>query len=199
MRLAFWNNGVPKEIDPARVRFPSGDVAYDASPDPNRDLYEFSKAKEAACHPWQKEAFTYTLTNSVIIETRSCTWPPITELKVRKKAQVTAKRQTIAAGVILVGGLKVKCTDGNVAELEILISQAARGKVTFPVKATTSTGVTFQFTNIGEVQGLLDAVQAHRQAARNVDYDHLTAIAALTDPQTIADYDHTVNWPLVGE
>ena len=192
MRLAFWNNGSPKEVDPQRVRFPSGDVAYEASPDPNRDLYELSPAVEAPCHPWQKEMKAYKLINGKIEETRSCTWPPIAELKARKKAQITARRRLTASGNILVGGRVIGCNDGNITELEILTSQTARGKVVYPIKATTSAGVAFKFTSIAEVQALLDAVQAHRQAARNTDHDHLVAVDALTDPQLVADYDQSV-------
>ena len=197
MRLAFWNSGVPREVEPTRVQFPNGDMAYDASPDPMRDLYEFSATKETPCHPWQKETLTYTLVNNIIIETRFCSWPPIAELKAKKKSQVTAQRQVIASGAILVDGRKIKCTDGNIAELEILINQASRGKVTFPVKATTSSGIAFQFTNLSEAQTLLDAAHNHRQITRNIDYDHLIAIDLLIDPLAVVNYDHLFGWPTI--
>ena len=197
MRLAFWNNGSPREVDPSRVRFPSGDVAYNASPDPVRDLYELSPTTDPPCHPWQTTTMTYELVGGKIKETQLCTWPPIAELKAKKKAQITAKRHEISSGSITVGNLVIKCADGNLSELGIFVSQAARGKIIFPVKATTAAGKAFLINNSGEAQAMLDAVQAHRQAARNVDYDHLAAVDALIDPLTIADYDYSTGWPLV--
>lgn len=123
MRLGFWNNGNVKEVDPRAVRFPNGDMAYNASPDPARDLYEVQSATQEPCHPWQKEVLSYVLINTnvntnIIVESRDCVWPPIEELKKRKKAEITAKRRQISSGVILVNGLKIRCTDGNIAELE---------------------------------------------------------------------------------
>ena len=103
----------------------------------------------------------------------------------------------MASGSILVSGLVVKCNDSNIFELEVVVNQAARGKLTFPIKATTSAGVAFKFTSVAEVQILLDAIQAHRQVARNVDHDHLIAVDTLTDPQLVADYDQSVGWPLI--
>ena len=199
MRLAFWNNGSPKEVDPQRVRFPNGDVSYDVSPDPNRDLYEFVPTADPPCHPWQTKTMTHELIGGKIKETQSCIWPPIAELKTRKKDQITARRRLVASGNILVGGRVIKCNDGNISELEVLVSQTARGKVTYPIKATTSAGVAFKFTSAVEVQALLDAIQAHRQTTRNIDHDHLVSVDALTDPQLVADYDQSIGWPVVLE
>lgn len=194
MRLAFWNNGSPKEVDPSRVRFPNGDVAYDASPDQTRDLYEFLPTADLPCHSWQTRTVTYELIEGKIRETQLCTWPPIADLKVKKKAQITAKRREIASGAITVGSLIVQCIDGNISELEVLISQAARGKVIFPVKATTAFGRAFLINNSGEAQTILDAIQAHRQTARNTEYDHLITVDTLVDPLVLADYDYNLGW-----
>lgn len=80
-----------------------------------------------------------------------------------------------------------------------MISQAGRSKVNFPIKATTAEGDAFQFTNVGEPQALLDAIQTHRQTARDRDYDCLKIIDSLTDPQQIADFDFSMGWPIVIE
>ncbi|MEK6849219.1 MAG: hypothetical protein AABY01_01465 [Nanoarchaeota archaeon] len=197
MRLAFWNNGSPKEVDPQRVKFPNGDVAYDAAPDQKRDLYEFLPTTDLPCHPWQTRTVTYELIGGKIKEIQFCTWPPVAELTAKKKAQITAERRKISSGSIIVGGLVVQCTDGNISELEVLVSQAARGRVVFPVKATTAAGKAFLINNSSEVQVLLDAIQTHRQAARNTEYDHLIAIENITDERSIADYNYMINWPSI--
>ena len=70
MRLAFWNNGSPKETDQKRVRFPDGDVVYDASPNPIRDLYELSPTIDPPCHLWQTRTMAYELVGGKIKETQ---------------------------------------------------------------------------------------------------------------------------------
>ena len=197
MRRAFWNEGSPREADPERVRLPNGNVLYDTVAHPEHDLYEVTVAVDAPCHPWQVESMTYELIDGKIKEIRTCTWPPIADLKTRKKALVTSKRREISSGSILIGGLIVSCTDGNLTEIDVLVSQSMRGRVVFPIKATMATGIAFQFTNVGEIQNLLDAVQAHRQSARGANYDHIVAIDALTDPSAVADYDYSLGWPSV--
>ena len=199
MRLAFWNNGSPKEVDSQRVKFPNRDVAYDAVPDPKRDLYEFLPTTDLPCHPWQTRIVTYELVGEKIKETQLCVWPPVAELKAKKKAQITAKRREISSAAITVGNLVIKCTDGNLSELGIFVSQVARGKIIFPVKATTALSKVFLINNANEAQALLDAMQMHRQTTRNVDYDHLVSVDALNDPNAVADYDHKVGWPVIVE
>ena len=197
MRLGFWNNGSPKETDPKRVRFPDGNVIYDAAPDPSKDLYEMVSATEPPCHPWQNETLTYELINNVITQKRACSWPLIGALKTRKKAQISSYRFSVSSERILIGTHRVWCTDGTITEIETLLNQAERGKVTFPVKTTTSEGEHFVLANIGELQAILDAIHVHRQAARNTEYDHLVAVENLVDELSVADYDHTTNWPPV--
>ena len=129
----------------------------------------------------------------------SKTYRPAADLRKDKLAALAARRWAIASGGTLVNGVKFKTDDASYNELDTCIRQIERGQLTPPVRFTSGTSGNF-LADQATLQGLLNAMTAHRQAARAAEYAHAVVLAGMTDPAAVAAYDVTLDaagapWP----
>lgn len=194
MTLAFWNNGNPIVVeDRSKVRFPNGDVAFNAVKNPERDLFDYVPVPAVPTKYQRIVRTDYVKNGDTITATPVIEYLPLDDVKrLRLEEMASARWERETAGIVFAGAF-VPTDDRS----KLLFGRAHARALTDPAYSVDWKVAPGSYVHLdaATLVAIGNFAEQYIQDLFAAEKTHAEAIAALASVEAAVAYDIGANWP----